>query len=104
MALKLPRGLYALVDDGLRPGARVPEEGALGHHRRGPDVTLELRLEQTERSPGARVGAADARGGRGPAGVVVLVNDRVDLCLAAGADGVHLEKTTICPSRWRAAC
>ena len=34
--------------------------------------------------------------------VPLIINDRVDVALAAGADGVHLGKST-CPLRWRGA-
>ena len=83
----LPRGLYALLDDSIRPGldllaaARAVIEGGAG--------VLQLRLKHhSDRSALAlchRV-VALAR----PLGARVLVNDRVDLALLSGADGVHL--------------
>ncbi|MFR7812444.1 MAG: thiamine phosphate synthase [Butyricimonas faecihominis] len=34
-----------------------------------------------------------------PYGVPLIINDRVDVALAANADGVHVDKA-ICPTRW----
>ena len=83
----LPRGLYALLDDSFRPdldwvaAARAVLEGGAG--------VIQLRLKKhTDRAALAlchRV-VALAR----PLGARVLINDRVDLALLAGADGVHL--------------
>lgn len=87
MPHKLPRGLYALVDDSVRPDlpmvekARAVIDGGVG--------VLQLRMEQTVDRlalPIVRTVVALAH----PRGVRVIVNDRVDLALAGGADGVHL--------------
>lgn len=87
MAHKLPRGLYALVDDAVRPGLPLLE--AVRAVVAGGARVLQLRLETTADRPAlelVRAAVALAR----PAGVTVLVNDRVDLALAGAADGVHL--------------
>lgn len=87
MPHKLPRGLYALVDDGVRPELPIVEKARAVIAGGGP--VLQLRLEQTADRPAldaVRATVALAR----PAGVLVIVNDRVDLALAGGADGVHL--------------
>ena len=87
MPHKLPRGLYALLDDSVRPSlpmidkARAVIEAGVG--------VLQLRLEQTPDRvalPLIRevVGLASAQG------VKVIVNDRIDLALVGGAHGVHL--------------
>ena len=39
-----------------------------------------------------------------PAGVQVIVNDRPDIALVAGADGVHVGQTDLAPSRVRQLC
>ena len=87
MAHKLPRGLYALLDDAVRPGLPLLE--AARAVIAGGARVLQLRLETTADRPAlelVRGAVALAR----PAGVVVIVNDRVDLALAGAADGVHL--------------
>lgn len=87
MSHKLPRGLYALVDDSVRASVPVVEkaraviDGGVG--------VLQLRLEQTSDRlalPIVRATVALARARQ----VKVIVNDRIDLALAGGADGVHL--------------
>jgi thiamine-phosphate pyrophosphorylase len=87
MSHKLPRGLYALVDDSVRASVPVIEkaraviDGGVG--------VLQLRLEQTSDRlalPIVRATVALARARQ----VKVIVNDRIDLALAGGADGVHL--------------
>lgn len=99
MADKLPRGLYGLVDDGLRPElapltkARLLFEG-------GVEV-LQLRLKHAGDAKGlgiVREVMAWAAGRQ----VRVLVNDRVDWALVAGAHGVHLGADDLPVSRARA--
>jgi len=85
MALKLPRGLYALIDDGVRPEVPVPTKARWALE--GGAAVLQLRLEQTlDRAALAWVREVVALAGAVP----VIVNDRVDLCLAGQAAGVHL--------------
>ena len=87
MVHKLPRGLYAFLDDAVRPGLPLLE--AARAVIAGGARVLQLRLETTADRPAlelVRGAVALAR----PAGVVVIVNDRVDLALAGAADGVHL--------------
>lgn len=87
MGDKLPRGLYALLDDSVRPdldlraAARAVFAGGAG--------VVQLRLKRHSdrdalalaRDVVALAAATRAR---------VLVNDRVDLALLSGAHGVHL--------------
>lgn len=87
MPHKLPRGLYALIDDSVRPG--VPLLDLARQAIEGGAPVLQLRLEETADRPAldlVRAVVALAR----PRGVRLIVNDRVDLALAGGADGVHL--------------
>lgn len=87
MALKLPRGLYGLIDDGVRTELSVVQKAKAVID--GGARVLQLRLEQTSDRlalPMIREVVGLAR----PGGVLVIVNDRVDLALAGGAHGVHL--------------
>ncbi|MFO0595958.1 MAG: thiamine phosphate synthase [Myxococcaceae bacterium] len=82
----LPTGLYALVDDSLRPAAELLE--VVRALVRAEVRVLQLRLELTPDRPALElVRQAVAVAGSHTA---VIVNDRVDLALAAGAAGVHL--------------
>ena len=84
--LPLPRGLYALLDDSLLPLERLAEAAA-AVARAGCRV-LQLRLERTADRPALALArrVVEAVGER----AVVIVNDRVDLALLAGAHGAHL--------------
>lgn len=85
MPHKLPRGLYALIDDAVRPELSIVEK-ARAVLDGGVEV-LQLRLETTADRPALEaIRAVVALAGR----AVVIVNDRVDLALAGGAHGVHL--------------
>lgn len=87
MPHKLPRGLYALVDDSVRPDLSMLEKARAVLD--GGAQVLQLRMEVTADRlalPIVREVVALAR----PREVRVIVNDRVDLALAGGADGVHL--------------
>ncbi len=85
MPLKLPRGVYALVDDGLLPEVPVPEKARWALE--GGAAVLQLRMEHTDdRTALGWVREVVAMAGTTP----VIVNDRTDLCLAGRAAGVHL--------------
>jgi thiamine-phosphate pyrophosphorylase len=87
MTHKLPRGLYALIDDGICPELSVTEKARAVLEGGAP--VLQLRLEHTGDRPALEAVCAVVALAR-PRGARVVVNDRVDLCLAGGADGVHL--------------
>ncbi|MBM4779939.1 MAG: thiamine phosphate synthase [Archangiaceae bacterium] len=85
MALKLPRGLYGLIDDGLRPEVPVPTKALWALE--GGAAVIQLRLEKTpDRLALEWIREVVALAGAVP----VIVNDRVDLCLVGQAAGVHL--------------
>ncbi len=78
--------LYALVDPAVAGGRTLPDLAA----RIAAHATL-VQLRDKLGSTRAMVEEARAlRGVLEPAGVPLLINDRVDVALAAEADGVHL--------------
>jgi len=90
--------LCVLVSEALCPeGAwRAVAEAAVA----GGADCLQLREKRLDAGPlleRAEALVALAR----PAGVAVIVNDRPDVALAAGADGVHLGQTDLPPDRTR---
>jgi thiamine-phosphate pyrophosphorylase len=92
--LELVRGVYVLCDDEPRwkHGVRAQLEGALA----GGATVVQLRLKHTPDGAAlelARFAAARARA----AGALLFVNDRFDLALLAGADGVHLGQDDLAP-------
>jgi thiamine-phosphate pyrophosphorylase len=83
----LPRGLYVLCDDTVRPELPLREKAAA--LLAGGARVVQLRMKRTplrEALAAAREVAAACR----RAGAVCLVNDRVDLALLSGAHGVHV--------------
>jgi thiamine-phosphate pyrophosphorylase len=85
MALKLPRGVYAVIDDGVRPEVSVPHKARLALE--GGAAVLQLRLEQTnDRAALEWIREIVAIAGAVP----VIINDRIDLCLVGHAAGVHV--------------
>jgi len=92
--LERVRGIYVLADDDPRwkHGVRAQLEGALA----GGASAVQLRLKQTPDGAAlalARWAAARAR----EAGALLVVNDRFDLALLAGAGGVHLGQDDLAP-------
>jgi thiamine-phosphate pyrophosphorylase len=88
------RGIYVLADDDPRwkHGVRAQLEGALA----GGASAVQLRLKHTADGAAlelARWAAARAR----EAGALLVVNDRFDLALLAGAGGVHLGQDDLAP-------
>lgn len=78
--------LYALVDPAVAGGRTLPDLAA----RIAAYATL-VQLRDKLGSTRAMVEEARAlRGVLEPAGVPLLINDRVDVALAAEADGVHI--------------
>lgn len=94
----LPRGLYAVVDDGARPDLTLAEQARVL-------ARCGVRVAQVrcKRGPGRAAWDAvrEAVAVLRSAGVVTLVNDRVDWALLSEADGVHLGDEDLPPAEAR---
>ncbi len=89
-------GLHVLVDDDARWG-RDPVHQARAACAGGARVVQLRAKAATDRQ--ILAWAAAIRGLTRHHGVIFLVNDRFDLALAAGADGVHLGQDDLPPTR-----
>ena len=86
--------LYALVDPAVAGGRKLADLAGLI----AGSVTL-VQLRDKHGSTRAMVEEARAlRGVLEPAGVPLLINDRVDVALAAEADGVHIGQDDMAPA------
>jgi len=83
----LGRGLYGMVDLSSTKPAVTPR--SLYQPLWAAGVTV-LQLRMKEASAAAMLAVLDEILANKPAGTQVLVNDRLDVALAAGADGAHL--------------
>jgi thiamine-phosphate pyrophosphorylase len=95
MSRRFDLGVYLITDPvlcGPRGVVRVVEEAIAG------GVTL-VQLRDPDAKTGALVELARALAALlRPAGIPFIVNDRVDVALAVGADGVHVGQRDMCPS------
>lgn len=89
-------GLHVLADDDPR-WKHDPVEQARAACRGGAGVVQLRAKHATDRE--ALAWARAIREATAAAGVLFFVNDRFDLALAAGADGVHLGQDDIPPGR-----
>ncbi|HEX2037322.1 MAG TPA: thiamine phosphate synthase [Chloroflexota bacterium] len=79
--------LYLLADTGLVPPGRLPD--AVAAAIRGGVTLVQLRAKQATTLEQVKL-ARELLAVCHDAGLPFLVNDRVDVALAAGADGVHV--------------
>lgn len=87
--------LYAILDPALLPAGRDPVEAALAAVRGGA-TAVQLRDKRYEARPVVDLARSLVEALR-PTGVPLLVDDRVDVAMAAGAAGVHLGKDDMRP-------
>ena len=83
----LPRGPYLLCDDTVRPELPLGEKAA--RLLAGGARVLQLRMKRTPPRE-ALAAAREVVAACHQAGALCLLNDRVDLALLSGADGVHV--------------
>lgn len=78
-------GIMAVLDDGVLPAAAMP---AMARRLRRAGVRVfQLRMKSAADRDLVRIARAVRAAARG---VRLVINDRCDLAVAAGADGVHL--------------
>lgn len=94
----LPRGPYLLCDDTVRPDLPLGEKAA--RLLAGGARVLQLRMKRTPPRE-ALAAAREVVDACHRAGAVCLLNDRVDLALLAGADGVHVGDEDLPPEAAR---
>ncbi|MCS6779683.1 MAG: thiamine phosphate synthase [Geminicoccaceae bacterium] len=91
--------LYAILDPALCRGRPLPELARAAV--RGGGTLLQLRIKEADTR--AMVEAArSVRAALEGTGVPLVVNDRVDVALAAGAEGVHVGARDLDPAAARA--
>ena len=81
------RGLYLVTDRGLCAGR--PLEQVVAEAVRGGVACVQLREKELPTRPFLDLALA-LKALLGPLGVPLIINDRMDIALAAGADGVHV--------------
>ncbi len=90
----VPRGLYAVVDG--------PDEGLVAKLVEGGASVIQLRMKKAGSAELVEA-ARTLRRWTARAGVRFVVNDRVDVALLVGADGVHLGQDDLPIAEARAA-
>jgi thiamine-phosphate pyrophosphorylase len=93
-----PRGLYAVLDDGVRPDLTLADQARL-LALAGVGVA-QVRCKRALGRAGW-TSVKDAVAVLRAAGVLTLVNDRVDWALLSGADGVHVGDEDLPPGEAR---
>ena len=103
---KVPR-LYLITDRRATGGRTLVEvvaaalTGIAGSGLDPGDVAVQLREKDLDGRALADLGRA-LRATTAAAGVRLFINDRIDVALAVGADGVHLGGTSLSPAEARA--
>src|SRR5258705_4155051 len=87
--------LYAIVDPEHAGGRSLPDLAKLV--AAGGATLVQLRDKRSDTRAMVET-AKVVKAALAPFGVPLLVNDRVDVALAAGADGVHVGQTDMAPA------
>ncbi|NMB78132.1 MAG: thiamine phosphate synthase [Methanomicrobiales archaeon] len=90
----MPFDLYVITDETLAGG--IPHAEIARRAVRGGADAIQLRDKHMESRDLVQVGREILAHTR-PAGALFLVNDRLDVALACGADGIHLGQDDIRP-------
>lgn len=101
MTASLGCGLYGMVD--LSPSKPTVTPRSLYAPLWAAGVSV-LQLRMKQGSAAAMLAVLDELLANKPAGTKVVVNDRLDVALAAGADGVHLGQDDLPLSAARRLC
>ncbi|HLL06403.1 MAG TPA: thiamine phosphate synthase [Myxococcaceae bacterium] len=94
----LPQGPYLLCDDSVRPELPLAQKAA--RLLAGGARVLQLRMKRTPPRE-ALAAAREVVAACHRAGALCLLNDRVDLALLSGADGVHVGDEDLPPEAAR---
>jgi len=99
---KLPR-LYAILDVSCF-SASQPAGGAIFEYARELAAGGATLIQYRNKTGSSREMLSDTRELRRVLGdaIILIMNDRADLCLAAGFDGVHVGQDDLSPERARA--
>jgi len=94
--LERVRGVYVLADDDprWRNDVRAQVAGAIA----GGATALQLRLKHSADAAALALAREAVKGTRA-VGALLFMNDRFDLALLAGADGVHLGQDDLAPEQ-----
>lgn len=92
MKPKVDYTLYLCTDRGLMTTDTVEESVELAID--GGSTVIQLREKQCSSRDFYEL-ALRVKGITAPRGVPLIINDRVDICLAAGADGVHVGQSDL---------
>lgn len=106
MSKRLPGGLYGMIDLPPYPPAQAARRGAALARAllRGGSRVLQVRMKEAPAASMLAVLGALKDLTREYPGTLLFVNDRVDVAMAGGADGVHLGQTDLALAQARRAC
>jgi thiamine-phosphate pyrophosphorylase len=93
--------LYAIVDVTVAAGAGRDAVAVAAAVLAGGATTLQIRAKEADSGPFLQICRAVVDLAR-PYGAAIIINDRADLALLSGADGVHVGQDDLTPADVRA--